>query len=759
MANNEIYYRVVNFLITTFNRFSLYPPNHPVVKSALKDTYSAFQEALAAQKDFTFSISSENKILLEGVGVFDRPSKLQDDFISRFKGLEVLSVTFSQGLTPEEVELFLKILLMKAEDAQGQGGIIKVLADKGITHIKPNLFSYVKVEKDKKVAIVETEALKPEELDRQVTSFLRGGLDETTSRSLGEKLFHHFLDHPEGFIAALKTMNVDSVKLSAMLDLIGGAGVTQAKGQDVPSRLAMVKSAKKFFSKIQKSVPAQNKAQSSQMMSIIEEKGSHYIEAMLADAAGTEYLENKSWTATLKAIVKDLFSFPEKKGDVVNLLKEKLSGAGLSDSEVAGFLSKAEEQMGQEPVKRQLKPAPEELTGLKDENAQLKAQVAQLQEAQKGSAGLVEILKKENRRILEEKQRISNVIRNMAEGIVVVDSEGKILMINPVAERLLNVTLQDALGKSLQECVKDEHTLALAKNLVPNSEGIITNEIELVGANESTRRIVKTSSAMVQNPDGGLVGMVTVLNDITRQKELEKLKSDFVANVTHELRTPLVIIQQNLAVLTESVTGKLDEDQKRFFNNAASNAERLRSLINDMLDMASLEAGKFKLHPAMADINEAVNTTVSFLERWAINKHITLQRQLLPNKTELFIDKDRIAQVITNLVSNALKFTPEGGRISVCLSERAPDTYFNCEAIEISVTDTGCGIEAKDLEKIFNKFEQVQRSQPAEARGTGLGLSIVKEIVSMHGGRVRVTSEVGKGSTFSFILPKSHGEQ
>jgi signal transduction histidine kinase len=248
--------------------------------------------------------------------------------------------------------------------------------------------------------------------------------------------------------------------------------------------------------------------------------------------------------------------------------------------------------------------------------------------------------------------------------------------------------------------------------------------------------------------------MVTVLNDITRQKELEKLKSDFVANVSHELRTPLVVIQQSLSILTSELTEKLNDDQKRFFDNTQNNLSRLRNLINGLLDIASIEAGKFKLKLGIFDINEVVRAVVEFLDKWAKTKNIILEVKLLPSKNEILMDKDRITQVITNLVGNSIKFTPEAGKISVVLNERMPDDIFRQESIEVSVIDNGPGIEAKDLERIFNKFEQAGTAQPASSGGTGLGLAIAKEIVQMHKGKIWVESEVGKGSRFSFLIPK-----
>jgi signal transduction histidine kinase len=291
--------------------------------------------------------------------------------------------------------------------------------------------------------------------------------------------------------------------------------------------------------------------------------------------------------------------------------------------------------------------------------------------------------------------------------------------------------------------------------LNPDQDGNLTKEIELVSQDESTKRVLRTSSAVVENQEGQTVGMVTVLNDITRQKEIEKLKSDFVALVSHELRTPLVVIQHSLTILTNELNEKLNSEQGQIFNNAQNNILRLRNLINDLLDIASIEAGKLKLKLELLDINEIAQSAVEFLGKWAKAKNITLEAQTLPSSIKLMLDKDRIIQVITNLVGNAIKFTPEGGKISVVLSERTPDEKFKYEAVEVSIIDNGPGIEKKDFERIFNKFEQTSLTKPG---GTGLGLTIAKEIVLLHKGNIWVESELGRGSKFSFLLPKNREE-
>ena len=758
MAENEVYSKFVGELITTLHKLSLYPSNHPIIKNALNQTHAILQEILNTKKELTFSLSPENKILVEGLPVSDKTFYLLDEFISEFKKLQAESITFSDGLTPEELEIFLKTMLMKDDDLKKQGGINQILIDKDIKHLKVNLFSYIKVEKDKEVVTVKkAEMLEPIELGQKVKEFLQGNLDEAATQDIRGQLHYQFLESPQGLIDLIKDIIINADELSRVLDMMGDSWVKDAKIKDVKSKVGLAKSVAKFSLQLKKLTQSRIKEQDQleKIKSIIDEKTTKYTDEILVDAMGLEYMQKKSWTSTLKNIVGRFFSKPQDKDRLKPLVKNRLLEEGVSSEGLDNFIAQLEEISVKERETKITKIDREELERLQNENLQLKSTVEKLKtELSKG-----EEFKKEHKKVVDEKERVENIIHHMAEGVVVVDSEGKILLMNPAAEKLLNVNKDESVGKPLRESIKDEHLLTFTKDLKPDGEGNLTKEIELLSPNDSTKRVLRTSSAVVETHDGKTVGMVTVLNDITRQKEIEKLKSDFVSNVSHELRTPLVVIQHSLSILTSEIKDKLNDDQKKFFNNAQNNLERLRNLINDLLAMASIEAGKLKLKFGLFDINEVAKGVVEFLGKWAKDKNIDLEVRPLPIKTELLMDKDRVTQVITNLVGNAIKFTPEGGKISVVLNERAPDESFKQQAIEVSVIDSGIGIEAKDLERIFNKFEQANLAQPASGIGTGLGLAIAKEIVQLHKGKIWVESQVDKGSKFIFLLPKNQGER
>jgi len=444
----------------------------------------------------------------------------------------------------------------------------------------------------------------------------------------------------------------------------------------------------------------------------------------------------------------------QQKQEVFISLNDALLAAGCSSPEADKLVDKIRQEISKKVSARQGVTGLErgEFDRLKAENNNLKTKISQLEQEIALKTSSLEKLGKESRRVIQEKERIDNIVHHMAEGLVVVDPQGKIVMLNPVAEKLLNIG-KDSIGVPLSKTVKDEHLLTVVKKISPDQDGAIQKDIELFSPDDATKRVLRTSSAVVEDPNGKTVGMVTVLNDITRQKEIEKMKSDFVSNVSHELRTPMATIQQNISLLIEGLPGVLNEDQLKFMNIAQDNIARLKRLINDLLDSAAIESGKFKLMVSESSVNERIDNVVTFLVRWAESKKISIQTNLLPKDEILEMDKDRIEQVLTNLISNAIKFTPEGGKVFVSAEKREPTTETPQGVIEFSVRDTGVGITPENIKKVFVRFER-GGAIASGVGGTGLGLSICQQIVNMHGGKIWVESKLNEGSRFSFSLPQ-----
>ncbi|MCZ6452211.1 MAG: ATP-binding protein, partial [Deltaproteobacteria bacterium] len=359
------------------------------------------------------------------------------------------------------------------------------------------------------------------------------------------------------------------------------------------------------------------------------------------------------------------------------------------------------------------------------------------------------------RRALDQKDRMDNIIRNLGEGMVVVDNDGRVQLMNPAAEKLLGIGQGQGKGALISEILKDEHLLALAKGSLGDDSETITKEIDLRSVSDETRRVLQASTAVIENEEGKTVGAVSVLSDITKQKKLDEMKSKFVAHVSHELRTPLLAMEESLGLVLGGAAGEITPDQEKFLSIGHRNIGRLSRLINDLLDVAKLEAGKMELHPITFEINDMVHHVSETIRNLAEGKGVTIEEIYHKGGVEVAADADRLTQVITNLLGNAIKFTPEGGKITLeVVTDRLDYGVSQDPCVVISVEDTGPGIPLEEQKRIFNKFEQGSNSSSQSVSSTGLGLTIAKEIIELHGGKIWVESKEGEGSCFSFVIPK-----
>ncbi|MBU1998998.1 MAG: HAMP domain-containing histidine kinase [Candidatus Omnitrophica bacterium] len=229
------------------------------------------------------------------------------------------------------------------------------------------------------------------------------------------------------------------------------------------------------------------------------------------------------------------------------------------------------------------------------------------------------------------------------------------------------------------------------------------------------------------------------------------MKSDFVANVSHEIRSPMAPMKDSLSLLLDGTAGPLTEKQRRFLNILGNNMDRLIRLVNDLLDLSKIQAGEMEIKKSPVKLGRLTEEVVNSLHTYADRKRIELTCNIGQGLPEVNCDEDRISQVIINLLMNAVKFTPEGGKISVSAQMMPRNDY-----VEISVRDSGPGMSRGEADILFNRFKQLVT--PQAVKGTGLGLSISKAIVEMHGGQICVESEKDKGSIFKFTLPVDSGQ-
>jgi PAS domain S-box-containing protein len=355
----------------------------------------------------------------------------------------------------------------------------------------------------------------------------------------------------------------------------------------------------------------------------------------------------------------------------------------------------------------------------------------------------------QEKNVLQNEQvRTQTVIGNMVEGVVVVDDQGKILMMNPAAEQIYGTTLAQVAGRSIAEKAGEEHMITLAAELTAPADREINTGVNTTAA-EDTRRTLRSAGAVVQNEAGKVVGMVSSLPDVAKHKELQRLQRDFVAHITHELRAPLSSIRAALEILEDEFRGKLKPDEEKMMSTALRNSDRLADMINSILDFSKIESGQMTVARRQTNPEKIVREAVESVTPWAAKKHLGLALSVVPGLTPVYADEKRTIQVLINLLSNAIKFTPTGGRITVALG---PSRENRDKFLEFSVADTGPGIARADQKKIFEKFVQIAAGEMTAA-GTGLGLSIAKALVHLQGGQLSVESDLGRGAVFAFTLP------
>jgi PAS domain S-box-containing protein len=355
----------------------------------------------------------------------------------------------------------------------------------------------------------------------------------------------------------------------------------------------------------------------------------------------------------------------------------------------------------------------------------------------------------------KSKAYIENLVENAADLIITTDLDDRILTWNRGAEVLFGYRKDEAIGKHLSILLPPErfHELEEMRAKVELSGAL--RDIEVRSKRKDGVMIyLSLSVSPIRDVEGRIVGFLRVAKDVTekkryerRLKELDKMKSDFVSNVSHELRTPLTSIKGSVDNMLDGLTGLLNEKQVRYLSRIKSNTDRLSRLINDLLDLSRIEAGRVEVRPATLPLAALAEEVIEHLMHLAAEKLIRVEVLSADPKVTVWADRDKVTQVLINLIGNAVKFTPQDGKVTVALEKSGTDY------IRISVADTGPGILPEEKSKIFSKFYQVANIDKQKPKGSGLGLAISKALVEMHGGKIWVESEVGKGSTFYCTLP------
>ncbi|MDI3481080.1 MAG: two-component system, OmpR family, sensor histidine kinase VicK [Tepidanaerobacteraceae bacterium] len=342
--------------------------------------------------------------------------------------------------------------------------------------------------------------------------------------------------------------------------------------------------------------------------------------------------------------------------------------------------------------------------------------------------------------ISDEKEKMEAILINMADGVIALNSNGEVIHINPAACRMLSIN-RDPSGEDFKPVLRDLFKINLEEFL---GKDVIFREISV----KNKDMVMKSIIAPLKR-ESRIIGVILVLQDITKQTKLENMRKEFVANVSHELRTPLTTIKSYAETLLD---GAMDEpDTARQFIGVINNeAERMTRLVNDLLELSRLDNKEVRWNKKVISPSGVLKDVISKMIVSINKKRLALETCISDSSPDIFADRDKIEQVFQNILSNAIKYTPEGGKIFITQDSAG-------DMVRTIFGDTGIGIPKEDQPRLFERFYRVDKTRSRELGGTGLGLSIAKEIVEAHDGTITIESEPGRGTQVTISLPAVQG--
>lgn len=345
--------------------------------------------------------------------------------------------------------------------------------------------------------------------------------------------------------------------------------------------------------------------------------------------------------------------------------------------------------------------------------------------------------------LMEEKKKAEGIVESIGDVILVTDNENCILTLNRAAEKTFDVRKEEVIKTHFLETIKNEEIFEQIKNTLKNNKNNYKDYTDIsISKNDSTKYF-RVKSKLIKNERKEIIGVVTLMQDITKLKEVDSMKSEFVSTVSHEFRTPLTSIRMSVNLLLDGTTGNTNDEQKELLNAIKEDQERLTSLVDDLLDLSRIEMGKIKMDIQPNHLKEIVKNAVGPFSLQLKEINASIKMNLPENLPKVKADFNKITWVLTNLIGNAIRYIPKDGSGLIEISANK-----TINKILVSVSDNGPGILEDMQEKIFDKFVRYDQKKG----GTGLGLAISREILQAHGREIWVKSIPGKGSTFYFTL-------
>ncbi len=372
--------------------------------------------------------------------------------------------------------------------------------------------------------------------------------------------------------------------------------------------------------------------------------------------------------------------------------------------------------------------------------SEVKKRTKELENSQKALMNILEDIEEERKKADEEREKTLAIINNFTDGLIVFGKGKKVLLINPRAEGFIGVKENEIIGRPLFRLKKIPIFLLITKILDRKEKKSSPEEFK-----ENENLILEVSVIPIKRGRQKISDLV-VLHDVTREKLIEKLKTEFVSLSAHQLRTPLSAIKWTLKMVLDGDLGKINKEEKEFLADAYKSNERMINLVNSLLNVSRIEEGRYIFNLSPLDIGELTKRIVNSYKNEAKEKDISIKikkKMVLP---KIMADKEKMQIVIDNLLKNALKYTPAKGKIIISLETDKKE-------IKFSIEDNGVGIPADQQKRIFTKFFRASNVKRMDTVGSGLGLYIIKNIIEAHHGKIWFTSQEGKGTTFFFTLP------
>jgi two-component system phosphate regulon sensor histidine kinase PhoR len=360
-----------------------------------------------------------------------------------------------------------------------------------------------------------------------------------------------------------------------------------------------------------------------------------------------------------------------------------------------------------------------------------------------------QLTEERDRRLLEivnEKSKLLTIVNSMADGVLVINRDQQLVLWNPMAIKMLNLPGNPEVGENINKIVPQHNLIEIINKAIDPDSSKYTTISEEIELKEPAPHTLMANVSVVRDEKSEMLGVVYILRDITQLKEIDRIKSQFVSMVAHELRAPLSAIEGFLSAYLTGAAGNNPEFNKQMLERAKQRAHSLLDLVNDLLQISRLESKRVIRKKELLDITKIIANTVELFGTQATTRSIKIKTNLPESCPPIEADRAEMEQLFSNLVSNAIKYNVEQGKIEVKVEPKN-----GC--LKVEVTDTGIGIAKDDLSQVFDDFYRISRPETRYVTGTGLGLSIVKKIVESHFGRIEVKSKLNEGTTFTLKFP------